>query len=165
MQEKNENLTQDAFFEKIHNDEELKKGFRVLHPQAEVYVVSGFRTMIATVHFLTFSEDFSYVRLNYKGNDTSIFLQFLNDPNRNDSFMTSQRLSGKMVLLSFTNFDSSLSVWNQSAYPIGEIGSYPLFVRAKITLPPANQGYREILMTFYVEDAVPVTGKEELGDE
>lgn len=141
-------LEKDAFLQK------WKSGAEFSLTSATVGVLSAYRTMIASMHFLTFNDSLlTQLHIEYKDCHIEVILQFVDDPDKKESVMIPDNSVKGRILLIFVNFNSPFSVWTQSAYPIGEIGDYPLYARAKITMPPKGFDYREVLMTFYVEDA------------
>ena len=133
-------LEKDTFLQKWKNGAEFSL------TSATVSVLSALRTMIASVHFLTFNDSvFTQLHIDYKGSCVKIILRFVDDPDNEEAVMIPDSSVDGRILLIFLNFNSQFSVWTQSAYPIGKIGDYLLYARAKITMPPKGFNYHEVL--------------------
>jgi hypothetical protein len=117
-----------------------------------VTIISSGYTVIATIHYLTFSDAPEMIILHYKEDQRQVILTFKEIEGQNPSMHYIDKCNDMGIIgLHFINFSNELGSWNKDVMPVGTIAGYPLFVRAKISGPFKPANFREISLTFYAE--------------
>lgn len=132
-----------------------------LLPEARIKIFNGNKTVLASAHFLvTDSQKPSMLFLEYRGDSVAIILSFQTTKGGGKAIMgsgqieidTEKHSKRKCIALTFCDFNSPIGFWTNYETEIGKISGFPLSVAAKIASHPDIDKYKEILITFYIEE-------------